>query len=1335
MRRIGSLLLSLFIVLSTGILRAQSSRLFGTDYDMPNSLVNDITIDANHMVWVATEDGLCKYDGYKFTTYRNVLDDPHSIQANYVRRIFCDSKGHLLVGTRSGLQMYLPATDSFTSLARFEDGSLTKGDVTGFLERRNGELWISGNSTCGVRFDDNDNPILYNTPLTNQIDYTEDIVEDHQDNVWVIRRLQELYRMAPDGEVECIRKDGSDVAANALFCGSDGNIYIGQNSVGLHRYNSKLKQLETVGNYNCLVREMGLLHDGRMYVATDNLGLMVFDYETQQLTSLEYQTELLDPNTQKVHAACEDEEHNIWLAIYQRGVLIIPDHALPFNLIGARSRRFNVIGDKCVTSMHLDHENILWITTDNGGLFAITEGGELVHHFDCHGPKATAPFALLSIFEDSNHRLWYGSYNQGFGWVDRKTGIFTPLKVSGVRKEAADIYDFTEDKYHRIWAASMGTGVMLFDEATQTMSPAVHSDSCRWNNSLCYDEGRNRMYVGSYNGLTIVDVDNPEENYMQCVQSDIIFDVLQLNTDTLCLCTGNGILLFDLNNLSSQRYNAADGLLSANYYSALSDSLGNIWLGSNAGLTCFNLNTHVATNYSAQDGLQSNEFSKNATAVCNHGNLWFGGSGGITWFNPGEVSRSLSHCEARIIDIVAGGSPAAGLNEFQHDDNTIVISMGLLPITQTRSAVYAYHLDNDEWTRLPMGSNTVSFSHLASGKHRFSYKAILNGVESDTQVFSFSIQYPWYLRWWAMALWIGAVVGLIVGVFYVIKQRKDEQRRNLQQQQAQEISEAKLQFFTNIAHEIRTPMTLIVGPLSKLIKNDADAERQYSYQLIMRNSNRILSLMNQLLDVRKLENSQVELRCQQLKFGDFTVDFCRSFDDVASLRKISLNVHNNLPEGQLVWVDKQQYEKILSNLLSNAMKFTPEGGSIDVQIGMGEKSPKYPEGCIVTMITDTGSGIPAETKARVFDKFFQEKNGKTSNVGTGIGLFLTRELMELHRGEVSVVDNPSGKGSRFILVFPLGSVHLSASEMLSVEEVVEPKDDEMAPKRIAQAILSGQEASSPEKSRRRSHKQKTILLVEDENEVREYLLSDLSQYYKVYTASNGNEGLVELKKHMPDIIISDVMMPEMDGIEFVEKIRQDARYNQVRIIMLTAKIRDDEKIEGIEVGADAYLTKPYNMDVLFATINNLLSSQDRVRAAHNLKPMGSEQVETPEVVNPDTQMLERVIRIINRDLSKSSLTTEGIAQEVGMSRVHLFRKIKDLTGQSPSVYLRNIRLSKAAEIIASGEATMSDVASAVGFENQGAFSSAFKDLYGMSPTQYKQLHRKPQDDSLNTAQQ
>lgn len=1334
MRMLRNLLLLVLTCLETQAF-AQSSWLFSTDYDMPNSLVNDITIDANHMVWVATEDGLCKYDGYQFTTFRNIADDPNSLQSNYVRRVYCDKAGHLLVGTRSGMQVYNPATNNFSPLARFEDGSLIKGDVTDFLERRDGELWISGNLNCGVRFDENNAPILYRTAMTDQIDYTEALVEDSLGYIWTIRRLQELYRMSPDGNVECIRQNGTDVAANTLFCGMDGNVYIGMNTTGLHRYNNTTQAFEVVGQSNCLVREMGHLHDGRMYVATDNIGLIIYDYKTEQLTPFEYSSEILDPHTQKVHAACEDDDHNIWMAIYQRGVMVVPERNLPFHLIGARSRRYNVIGDKCVTSMSLDHDNRLWVATDNGGLYAITCDGKQLAHFDCHGDKATAPFALLSIFVDSKQRLWYGSYNQGFGWVDRKTGKFSQLDVVGVRKDAADIYDFTEDKYHRIWAASMGTGLLLFDEKTQTMSPAVHSDLCRWDNCVTYNEHRNEMYVGSFNGLTVVNVDDPENNPQQFLRDDIVYDMYQLNADSLCVCTGNGIVFFNLNDHSYERFDTSYGLLNGNYYSAIPDTLGNIWLGSNVGLSCFNLKSHIATNYTVMDGLQSNEFSKNATVKCYEGNLWFAGSGGITWFNPTEISRHSNQCEARIIDITAGGNTSNSLNEFRHDDNTIVISMGMLPIMQTRQAIFSYKLDNDEWTMLPMGSNTVSFSHLSSGSHRFVYKATLNGTESDIEEYDFFIQYPWYYRWWAWLIWVSIAIALGVYAFIDVRQRKEDMNRNIRQRQAQAISEAKLQFFTNIAHEIRTPMTLIVGPLMKLMKSDENEERKHSYQRILRNSNRILSLMNQLLDVRKLENSQMELRCQQLAIGDFTADFCQSFDDVAALHKISLQIDNRLPQGQLVWIDKLQYEKILSNLMSNALKFTPDEGSIEVDIQLGEKSEKYPQGCVIVTITDTGKGVPDSIKSRIFERFYQEKNGKTSNIGTGIGLYLTHELMDLHHGEITVKDNPAGKGTSFSLFFHLGELHLLPSEMLSESETVETEDNEFSPNRIAQAILSTDEEEKQTKVRRRTHKQKTILLLEDEKEVREYLLNDLAQYYKVYTAQNGVEGLAELKKHMPDIIISDVMMPEMNGIEFVQQVRQDAHFNHVRIIMLTAKIRDDERIEGIEAGVDAYLTKPYNLDVLFATINNLLTSQDRVRTAHNLQPVGSEQIATPEVANPDNQMLEKVIRIINRDLSNSSLTTEAIAQEIGMSRVHLFRKIKDLTGQSPSVYLRNVRLSKAAEILASGEVTMSDVATAVGFENQGAFSSAFKDLFGMSPTQYKQLQRKPRNAEQDGAAQ
>lgn len=1335
MKKLYCLFLLMIMLAGSLAVKAQSSWLFSTDYDMPNSLVNDITVDANHMVWVATEDGLCRYDGYRFTTYRTRPNDIHSLQENYVRRVFCDKAGHLIVGTRKGVQVYRPMSDDFTPLATFEDGSLTDGDVTGFVERRNGEIWMSGNSSCCLRFDANDKPVLYENPLTHRLDYTEDIIEDQQGCIWAIRRLQELYRLNPDGNIECIRRpDGTDIACNSLFCGADGNIYMGLNTLGLYRYNIQSGLVEQVGEEqpSCLVRDMFEMHDGRMLVATDNVGLKVFDFETQQLSDYEIRSEWLDPHTQKVHAVWEDQEYNLWLALYQRGVMVVPERSQAFHLVGSRSRQYNIIGDKCVTSLIIDHENVLWLTTDNGGMYAITTDGRLLKHFDCHVPNSTVPYALLRVFEDSKGRLWYGSFNQGFGWVDRKTGHFQPLQATGVRKGSADIYAFAEDSQHRVWAASMGTGLMLFDEATRTMSPAVHSDSCRWNNCLYYDAERNKMYVGSYNGLTIVDASDPERDPRQYLSDDIVFSVSQINSDTLCLCTGNGIVLFRLSDKQYERYSVNEGLLQGNYYSALTDTLGNVWLGSNVGLSCFNLHSHLATNYSVLDGLQSNEFSKNAILRDAGGNLWFGGSGGLSWFNPAEVSRASFGCEVRIIDMIVGGDYAMGLDEFDHDANTLVFSMGVLPLMKTRQAVYAYRLDNDPWTLLPMSTNTVSFSHLSSGNHHFTYKAILNGVESESKTFAFRIKYPWYYRWWAWLLWTTLAIGAMIVIGLSIRRRRAEKKSIEEQRRVQALSEERLNFFTNIAHEIRTPMTLIVGPLTKLMKSDDAPDRKRSYSMIMRNSNRILSLMNQLLDVRKIENNQMSLQCRELEIAPYTVDFCQSFADVAELRKIKLTLDVQMPQETVVWVDKQHYEKMLSNLISNALKFTPEGGSIDVSLHVAPSTDRYPEGRFILSVTDTGKGIADKDKPHVFNRFYQVKSNNSSLIGTGIGLYLTRELMDLHHGEVAATDNPAGQGTCLSLTFPLGRKHLSDADIDSSEETM-TEDSVMAPDQIVKAIYSAPQPESAEISnRRRSHRTKTILVVEDENEVREYLVGELQPDFRVFSASNGVEALTELRKHMPDIIISDVMMPEMDGLTFVEKVRQNAMYNHVRIIILTAKAREDEKLHGIESGVDAYLTKPYSMDLLQATIYNLLGSQERARTAYNLQPVMADQIKAPEVANPDSQLLNKVVKIINQNLNNSSLTTEAIAQEVGMSRVHLFRKIKDLTGQSPSVYLRNIRLTKAAEILSVGDATMSDVAAAVGFDNQGAFSSAFKEMFGMSPTQYKQLQKAKKENETQT---
>lgn len=1311
----------LLLAFFTCKVQAQSCRLFAAEDALPNTLVNAIVEDSNYMIWVATEYGLCKFDGSKFTTYQFDVNNPHSLQNNYVRTLYVDAKGRLLVGTRRGLQLYRPETDDFSLLAVFEGSGRESGDVSRIIERKNGEIWLSGNTPCCARIQ-GDTLVLYPNAFTDKVDYTETLLEDQLGRIWTDRHMNELYRLEVDGSITRFKQEGSDVPFNVLYMGVDGTIYAGGQRPGLYRYNPITDAFDLLGSDNdnqFIVRDIIDWTDDKLLVASDNQGMKVYDCRTHSISDYIFDDGRIDSRSQKVHSICIDHNSVLWLALYQKGVMMVPQGPQPFIYLGSHSSSRNSIGDKCVTSIfHTSNQQVL-VATDNGGLFVLDEEGRQVRHL----PIPPMPTSLMKVFEDSKHRIWYGAYSQGYGWVHPETGVCTPLTIQGKDAKSSNIYDFAEDHLGRVWIASMGSGLYLFDEEQQTAVEPFQYDSCSWSSCLYFDPMRRKLFVGSYTGLTEVDVLNLQEKPRQYLGDYIVFSMTAYTSGRLAVCTTEGLIIFEINNGTYERYTMADGLPSDLIFAAQCDASGLLWLSTNAGLSCFNEKRGTFTNYSVHDGLQSNEFYKNASMKQQNGMLWFGGTNGITCFDPREVNQEGVQCQVRIVDVLAGGHPVKTRNQRLFDDNSFSFEMATLPIEQTRHAVYSYSLDNDPWTSLQQGHNQVSFSHIAPGEHVFQYKAAISGLESEVQTYTFSVAYPWYLQWWSVTLMV-LLLGFIAYMALIqLKHRHDIRKRLSQHVQNQAINEAKLQFFINIAHEIRTPMTMIVSPLQKLLASDADPDRQHAYRTMQRNSERIVGMINQLMDVRKIDKKQLKLYCNEVPIAPYIKEVCDSMQDVADVRNLQLLFENQTPENQKLWIDTSNFDKILINLLSNAMKYTPAGGKVQVLVQTAEATNGYPEGRFLLTVTDTGEGIPDTEKQRVFERFYQVRTTSSGKSGTGIGLHLTASLVKLHHGEIQVSDNPEGEGTRFVVTLPLGHAHLKPSEMSDVktpiQQMVHPEALQVNPEAFVE------ESNLPIAGNPQS--KKVVIIAEDDDEIRQYIVQELSSYCHVLECSNGKEAYDSMLRQAPDLLISDVMMPEMDGFELCRKIRSNIRLNHIPIVLLTAKSDEDSRMESLDLGADAFMTKPFSMEVLRKTVKNLLDGRTRLRNSYSGQQMPLDQVDTPETKSPDERLMERILKVVNKNLSNQNLTSDMIAAEVGMSRVHLYRKLKELTNQSARTFIRNIRLAKAAELLSQKKMSVSEVSDMVGFNNPSNFATAFKEMYGITPTTYMEEHIKKEE--------
>ena len=599
------------------------------------------------------------------------------------------------------------------------------------------------------------------------------------------------------------------------------------------------------------------------------------------------------------------------------------------------------------------------------------------------------------------------------------------------------------------------------------------------------------------------------------------------------------------------------------------------------------------------------------------------------------------------------------------------------------------------------GVNEITFSHMAPGTYNFCVVAQRNDVQTEERCFIVYVRAPWYQTTLAYITYL-FILGLFLWQYLFYRRRKEQDRLNLQEHvHAEEMSEAKLRFFMNISHEIRTPMTLIVSPLTSLIKQDNDPHRRSVYETIRRNAERILALINQMMDLRKIDKGQMQMRMHETNLIGFIEDIHTLFTQQAQAKDIRFNYEHDtdvLP----VWIDRNNFDKVVMNILSNAFKYTPAGGEISIRVTHDEKHATI-------AFYDNGEKIPEDQLEHIFERFYQSPTSENNRKsGTGIGLDLTRSLVELHHGTISVHNNADGEGCEFVVTIPLGNKHLKPEEM-----AIEKEERMPATNLLDHDVETPQVVEVPKTSN-----VQRIVIAEDDKEIREYLERELSANYTVVCCENGKEAFTEILKTVPDLVISDVMMPEMDGNTLCSKVKSNPTTSHVPVIFLTAKNRDEDQLEGLETGADAYMVKPFNMDILRRTIVNLIHTHHMLRLKYGRNDQLEQQVDEVQMQSPDDKLLERIMSTINKNINNPDLSVYSIADEVGISRVHLHRKMKELTGQTPHDFIRNIRLKQAAKLLASQNMNITEVMFACGFNNAASFSTIFKKFYGMSPREY-----------------
>ena len=1327
--------LTILLTLGALCVSAQTGKLFDADKQLSSSFTSQVYLDYDGFIWVATRNGLNKYDGYKFHTLKKEQEIENGMASNYVNCIIQDKDGLFYMGMYGAFQTY--DGNQFRDIeVKDADGNIVPCYMTCFLLCNNGEI-LAGTSGHGLlKVIDRGHAQQVKGPLRD-IHTINAIEEDRQGHIWLTTGDQGLLEYDGKNVKRYFNTDTERTAMRRLGQDKDGNLYLGTTNQGVFVRSARggeFKHIDVTGHKQ--ISAIYCRRDGKMMFGYDGTGLAIYDPKSGQLEDNPYFCRDVDLSMSKVYSIVEDDGGNIWLGLLQKGIFMQPRQISEFNYMGYKLDKQNRIGQACVISTLIDSKGRCWVGTDKDGLYCMDSDQHLLKHF-----KENFPGSVMSIGEDQSGRIWVGSYGEGFGYIDadgrnyHKNPQYPNISVMGI----------ATTKNGELWLATMGHGLFRINLSTNqqkiyTTNEKAETDrnlNCIVNDyisTLSFSPDGKRLYVATTLGVCCLDLTN--ENWTNvfgknCLNYGTPTRVAKEFDGQLWIGTNDGLYSYDLKKKQLQHYTTEKGLADNGIASIEQDKHGVLWIATDHGLCSLAPKTGQTRSYFVDNGLQSNEFSDGASCALagpQRSLLLFGGVGGIPWFHPELIQQTKWEAKVRLVSFLVNGVPISSssqsdsyqicdttviaANRFQlaSHDNTFTIQFSTLTYDNPEHISYLYSINGEEYNRLQPGVNEITFTHLPPGTYRFRVKAQRNGQSTPEKVFTVIVHSPWYRSAWAYFLYL-LVIGAFIWQYLVNHRRKEKDRLRIQEHiHAEEMGEAKLRFFMNISHEIRTPMTLIITPLLSLMKQDHDPQRRNVYLTIKRNAERILNLINQMMDLRKIDKGMMQMRMQETNLIAFTEDIHNMFKHQAESKQITLTFEHDtdrLP----VWIDRKNFDKVIFNILSNAFKFTPTGGKIDIKVTHDNQNA-------IIAISDNGEKIPEDKLDRIFERFYQTPSSTNDrNVGTGIGLDLTRSLVELHYGAIKARNLE--QGCEFVVSIPLGHAHLRPEELMTEKE----KDNTA---NSLTEMMDVEEDLPPIELQPDRHLQHraAIIIAEDDDEIRDYLTKELSEDYDIHSCTNGREALAEVYRTHPDIVISDVMMPEMDGNTLCTQLKLNPQTNHLPVILLTAKNRDEDKLEGLETGADAYIVKPFNMDILRRTIANLINARTLLRQKYGRTEQLEGQMEEVKVKSPDEKLLDRIMNTINKQLNNSDLSVDMIADEVGISRVHLHRKMKELTGQTPHDFIRTLRLKQAANLLTTQNMNITEVVYACGFSNPTSFSTLFKSVYGMSPREYMKEHHK-----------
>ncbi|GAB2796079.1 two-component regulator propeller domain-containing protein [Rhabdobacter roseus] len=1320
---------------------------------LSSNTVQAIMKDRQGLLWFATDDGLNRYDGTEFIVYRHEKGNPASLGSNDVSALYEDRKGQVWVGSIQGsLSLYDRKKDSFTTV-------VDQVSVTAITSDRSGKLWVATMTGLLTVDPDTRQVVRFSQqrgvpdPIANQ--QILSLYEDHQKRMW-IGTYTGLYRFGPEDKrfrrVYYERERNGSNSKNqvkAIVGDPSGTLWVGTSN-GLHKLSPDGELLQTFRyqaaheqslNSN-MIYALALENREKLWICTDG-GLNILEISTGKISR--YTPDARRPfslTNKSIRSILIDKQGIFWLGTYKGGVNKYDKNVTRFGLI--RSEPYDPFGLSApfVTSFAEKGDGNLFVGTDGGGLNLYQRQSHVFSQIPI-SPKnklASTGLVVLSLELSSPDRLWIGTFQDGLFALNPATGRYqqytqgtSPSSLSG-----NDIFCLTTDKQGKLWIGTNGGGVNVFDPSTQQFARYFDLNIPMAERIIplngfiraIHQDRKGRIWVGSHGtGLAIFDPKQQKslqfDKQNSNLPSNIVLAIYEDIRGKIWVGTGgNGLATFDEKTGKFILYGQNEGLSSGVINKILEDAQGRIWVSTNQGVSYLDPHTRRFINYTQANGLQNNTFVLGAGLRTSDDLLFFGGVQGINYLDTHTLKHNTNQMPVLLKELRVGNktiTPADSAVIQEHISiaksiqldykQNFSISYAALNYSTPLQTVYRYRLVgfDTEWHEAGL-ANTASYTNLSPGSYQFEVQAKeyhSNWPEQRAYI-QVIVSPPFYMTVYAYLFYGIALFGLLFFIRHrgiqKLKATFKQEQHEREKQRKREMDAMKIKFLTNLSHELRTPIALILAPLDHVSPATSSENTTY-LQGIKRNAKRLLNLVDQLLDFKNLLEQESKLDPSRGEIVSFIKESAESFRYLSQRNGVTFVVNSQV-DSLYMDFDANKLERIVFNLLSNAFKFTPKAGMVTLSLSRSDSS--QPREWLYIQVSDTGVGIPADKREHIFERFFQHDSAPfVLNQGSGIGLSIVKEFVQMHQGFIKV-DSIPGSGSTFTVGLPNPS-----SAMLNAQVA----SSSLPPEGNVYGKPTNTEEYLPSKETRQDLSAE-ILVIEDNEEFRHHLRNNLVPFYHVIEAANGKVGWQKALSHHPKIIVSDIAMPEMDGIQLCHKIKSDKRTAHIPIILLTASSGEEQELRGLNSGANDYLTKPFNFDILNAKIGNLLLLNRLLKSTY------SKHIEItctePSIILADEKLVKDIVLYIDENLiNNAPISVEKLSKHLGMSRGTLYSKLLEITGQTPIEFIRAIKLEKAAILLEKSDMNISQIAFASGFATPNYFSKSFKSKFNMLPSEYK----------------